>query len=117
MAMLHSQLITNTAPGNSKIAASVKIKTSPQKTLPSIQEQIATRLIDRNFARQLLAISLGAVFFGGLTWIGNGPNLLVRAIALQEGAACPGFLSYLFRYALPCLGTVLAIIGLLFFFR
>ena len=117
MAMLHSQLITNTAPGNSKIAASVKIKTSPQKTLPSIQEQIATRLIDRHFARQLLAISLGAVFFGGLTWIGNGPNLLVRAIALQEGAACPGFLSYLFRYALPCLGTVLAIIGLLFFFR
>ncbi|NNM85451.1 MAG: sodium:proton antiporter [Phycisphaerales bacterium] len=117
MAMLHSQLITDTKPGTSNIAASVQIKINLRRTLPNTQEQIMTRLTDPNFARQLLAISLGAVFFGGLTWIGNGPNLLVRAIAQQEGAMCPGFLGYLFRYALPCLGTVLAIIGLLFFFR
>jgi Na+/H+ antiporter NhaD/arsenite permease-like protein len=39
----------------------------------------------------LVAISAGAVFFGGLTYIGNAPNLMVRAIAARRGVAMPSF--------------------------
>lgn len=42
----------------------------------------------------LRAISLGAVSFGALTYIGNGPNLLVRSIAASLGVKMPGFLLY-----------------------
>lgn len=43
----------------------------------------------------LRALSAGSVFFGGLTYIGNAPNLLVRSIAAHRGIAMPGFFSYL----------------------
>jgi len=42
----------------------------------------------------LRAISLGAVYFGALTYVGNGPNLLVRAIASERGIRMPGFFAY-----------------------
>jgi Na+/H+ antiporter NhaD/arsenite permease-like protein len=63
----------------------------------------------------LIAISLGAVFFGALTYIGNGPNLMVKSISTQLGVKTPGFFGYLLRYALPILMPVLALIALLFF--
>ncbi len=43
----------------------------------------------------LTAISAGAVFFGGLTYIGNAPNLVLRGIAAHRGIRMPGFLAYL----------------------
>jgi Na+/H+ antiporter NhaD/arsenite permease-like protein len=43
----------------------------------------------------LLAISAGAVFFGALTYIGNAPNMMVRAIAVQRGVKMPGFFGYI----------------------
>ena len=73
------------------------------------------KLANSRIAWAVLAISLGSVFFGGLTWIGNGPNLMVRAIAQQEGIACPGFVRYVLRYALPCLLPVLIVVWLIFF--
>jgi Na+/H+ antiporter NhaD/arsenite permease-like protein len=45
--------------------------------------------------RLLAAISLGAVFMGAMTYIGNGPNFMVKAIAEEEGVAMPSFLGYL----------------------
>ncbi|HTU56421.1 MAG TPA: sodium:proton antiporter [Acetobacteraceae bacterium] len=45
-------------------------------------------------ARTLAAISTGAVFFGGLTYIGAAPNLLIRAIAARRGVRMPGFFGY-----------------------
>jgi Na+/H+ antiporter NhaD/arsenite permease-like protein len=42
----------------------------------------------------LRAISLGAVYFGALTYVGNGPNLLVRSIASAQGVRMPGFVRY-----------------------
>ena len=42
----------------------------------------------------LRAISLGAVYFGALTYVGNGPNLLVRSIAISRGVRMPGFVRY-----------------------
>lgn len=44
--------------------------------------------------RALAAISAGAVLFGGLTYLGNAPNLMVRAIAAHRGVRMPGFLTY-----------------------
>ncbi len=43
----------------------------------------------------LEAISLGAVFFGAMTYLGNGPNLLVKAVAEEAGVPMPSFLGYL----------------------
>ena len=53
----------------------------------------------------LVAISAGAVFFGALTYIGNAPNMMVRAIASHRGVRMPGFFGYM-RWScallLPC---------------
>ena len=45
--------------------------------------------------RLLVAISLGSVFMGANTYIGNGPNFMVKAIAEESGVAMPGFFGYL----------------------
>jgi Na+/H+ antiporter NhaD/arsenite permease-like protein len=63
----------------------------------------------------LVAISLGATFFGALTYIGNGPNLLVKAIADHAGIKTPGFFGYIFKFALPILLPIFALISFLFF--
>jgi Na+/H+ antiporter NhaD/arsenite permease-like protein len=44
---------------------------------------------------QLQAISIGAVFFGAATYIGNGPNFMVKAIAEQRGIRMPSFFGYM----------------------
>jgi Na+/H+ antiporter NhaD/arsenite permease-like protein len=43
----------------------------------------------------LAAISSGAVFFGAITYIGNGPNFMVRTIASSAGVKMPGFFGYM----------------------
>jgi Na+/H+ antiporter NhaD/arsenite permease-like protein len=65
--------------------------------------------------RSLVAISLGATCFGALTYIGNGPNLLVKTIVDHSGVKAPGFFPYIFKYALPVLIPVFVLISLLFF--
>lgn len=63
----------------------------------------------------LVAISLGATCFGALTYIGNGPNLLVKAIADHAGIRTPGFFGYILKFALPILLPILALVSFLFF--
>ncbi|HEV2806795.1 MAG TPA: sodium:proton antiporter [Chthoniobacterales bacterium] len=63
----------------------------------------------------LIAISLGATCFGALTYIGNGPNLLVKAMADHAGARTPGFFGFIFKFALPILLPIFALIWFLFF--
>jgi len=63
----------------------------------------------------LIAISLGATCFGALTYIGNGPNLLVKAIADHAGIKTPGFFGFIFKFALPILLPIFALISFLFF--
>jgi Na+/H+ antiporter NhaD/arsenite permease-like protein len=43
----------------------------------------------------LKAISLGAVFMGAMTYIGNGPNFMVKAIAEKSGIRMPSFFGYM----------------------
>ena len=57
-------------------------------------------------AADLAAISTGAVFFGAMTYIGNGPNFMVRAVAVSRGVPMPSFVGYLawsVRWLLPVL--------------
>jgi Na+/H+ antiporter NhaD/arsenite permease-like protein len=62
---------------------------------------------------QLIAISLGAVFMGSMTYIGNGPNFMVKAIAEQAGIRMPTFLGYITRYSVPVLVPVFILITVL----
>jgi Na+/H+ antiporter NhaD/arsenite permease-like protein len=51
-------------------------------------------------AGTLAAISMGAVYMGALTYIGNAPNFMVKAIAEERGVRMPSFFGYLFWAAL-----------------
>ncbi len=62
----------------------------------------------------VVAVSLGAVFFGAMTYIGNGPNFMVKSIAQDTGVHCPTFFGYVFRFSLPILLPILALTGWLF---
>ncbi len=62
------------------------------------------------------AISISAVFFGACTYIGNGPNFMVKSIAEQGGIECPSFFGYVFKYSVPVLLPILIIVWLLFFY-
>ncbi|HXJ71795.1 MAG TPA: sodium:proton antiporter, partial [Candidatus Dormibacteraeota bacterium] len=55
------------------------------------------------YHQQILAISVGAVFFGAATYIGNGPNFMVKAIAEQQKVSTPTFFGFIFKFALPFL--------------
>lgn len=55
----------------------------------------------------LLAISISSVFFGAMTYIGNAPNFMVKAIAEQNGLEMPAFVTYIVKYSLPILLPVL----------
>ena len=60
------------------------------------------------------AISMGAVFFGALTYIGNGPNFMVKSIAEQEGIKMPSFFGYMIKFSLIVLLPIYIIVQLLF---
>jgi Na+/H+ antiporter NhaD/arsenite permease-like protein len=62
----------------------------------------------------LAAISTGACFMGGLTYIGNGPNFMVRSIAESRGIKMPGFGGYML-YSGAILIPVFLLITLVFF--
>jgi Na+/H+ antiporter NhaD/arsenite permease-like protein len=46
-----------------------------------------------------------------MTYIGNGPNFMVKAIAQEAGVKCPTFFGYVFKYSLPILLPILVIVG------
>jgi Na+/H+ antiporter NhaD/arsenite permease-like protein len=67
-------------------------------------------------AAALQAISAGAVMFGGLTYIGNASNLVVRAVASRRGVRMPGFLPFML-WAAAVMLPVLGVVSLVFFRR
>jgi Na+/H+ antiporter NhaD/arsenite permease-like protein len=64
-------------------------------------------------AGTLAAISMGAVYMGAMTYIGNAPNLMVYAIALERGIKMPSFFGYLV-WSTAILLPVLAIVTVVF---
>ncbi len=63
----------------------------------------------------LTAISVAAVFFGAMSYIGNGPNFMVKSIAEQVGIKMPSFFGYIIRFSLPILLPILVLVWLIFF--
>jgi Na+/H+ antiporter NhaD/arsenite permease-like protein len=65
-------------------------------------------------AETLAAISVGAVFMGANTYIGNGPNFMVKAIAEENGVRMPSFFGYM-AYSGAVLIPLFGIATFLFF--
>jgi Na+/H+ antiporter NhaD/arsenite permease-like protein len=63
----------------------------------------------------VVGISVAAVFFGAATYIGNGPNLMIKTMADQEKIPMPSFVGWLLKYTLPALLPVLVILWWWFF--
>ncbi len=66
------------------------------------------------FIRLLTAISLGAVFMGANTYIGNAPNFMVKSIAEESGIPMPSFFGYIIKYSLPILIPIFVLVMLVF---
>jgi Na+/H+ antiporter NhaD/arsenite permease-like protein len=64
-------------------------------------------------AATLAAISMGAVYMGALSYIGNAPNFMIYAIAVERGIRMPNFFGYLLWAAL-ILAPGLALVTYLF---
>ncbi len=62
----------------------------------------------------LKAIAMGSVFFGAMTYIGNGPNFMVKAIAEESGIKMPSFFGYMFKFSLIVLLPIYILVQLLF---
>lgn len=67
------------------------------------------------FNKYIVAISIGAVFFGANTYIGNGPNFMVKSIADHQKVHTPSFLGYIVKYTLPFMLPMLLIVWWVFF--
>lgn len=63
----------------------------------------------------LRAISVAAVFFGAMTYIGNGPNFMVKSICERAGIEMPSFFTYMIKYSIPILLPLFAVIYFIFF--
>lgn len=64
--------------------------------------------------KTLLAISMGSVFMGAMTYIGNAPNFMVNSIATQAGVAMPSFLGYM-KWSLSILLPVFILLTFIMF--
>ena len=81
------------------------------------QQDVYNYIIGYNDSKnilQLKVISIASVFFGAMTYIGNGPNFMVKAIAQQNGIKMPSFFGYMLRYSIPYLLPILIVIWLIF---
>ena len=63
----------------------------------------------------LKAIALGSVLFGAMTYIGNGPNFMVKAVAENDGVRMPSFFGYIFKFSLIVLLPTYILMAMIFF--
>jgi Na+/H+ antiporter NhaD/arsenite permease-like protein len=83
--------------------------------LPLEGRYLAAYLAKGSEAAEILAaISAGAVFMGANTYIGNGPNFMVKAIAEESGVRMPSFFGYM-AYSIAVLIPIFVVVTFLFF--
>lgn len=75
------------------------------QAMPSEPDAVLVAGVEHNL---LVGISLGAVFMGAMTYIGNGPNFMVKAIAEKSGVKMPSFFGYML-YSCVVLLPILAL--------
>jgi Na+/H+ antiporter NhaD/arsenite permease-like protein len=85
------------------------------RTLELEQIEMAYLLGNGKLNAYLVAISVASVFFGANTYIGNGPNFMVKSIADHQKVHTPGFLAYILRFTLPFMVPMLVLVWWLFF--
>ena len=78
----------------------------------SLDSTADVALFVKNHGPTLEAISLASVLFGAMTYIGNGPNFMVKAISQHAKVRTPTFIGYIFRFAIPILLPILVIVWL-----
>ena len=83
-------------------------------TATTISDPGAANLVAGVSEPLLRAISMGAVFFGALTYIGNGPNFMVKSIAEQNGVRMPSFFTYMFKFSLIICLPIYILVQLIF---
>ena len=74
----------------------------------------AQALMTGTLFHTLLAISMGSVFMGALSYIGNAPNFMVKSIAEQRKVAIPSFFGYML-WSFGILGPIFVLNTLIFF--
>jgi Na+/H+ antiporter NhaD/arsenite permease-like protein len=81
-----------------------------------LEGQYLKALLERGpeASKILAAISCGAVFMGANSYIGNGPNFMVKAIAEADGVKMPSFFGYM-AYSCGVLLPIFAVVTLVFF--
>ena len=80
---------------------------------------LPTTLVNSNFVAGipeilLKSICVGAVFFGAMTYIGNGPNFMVKSIAEENNIKMPDFFGYMYKFSLIVLLPIYILIQLIF---
>lgn len=95
------------------LAAAMASQGADINNIQEVRDFAFDRYLDSSF--ELLAISIASVFFGAMTYIGNGPNFMVKSIAEQNGIKMPSFFGYIIRFSLPILLPILFITWLVFF--
>jgi len=95
------------------LAAAMASKGASIGNIEEVRQFAADGYHDSAF--ELMAISIASVFFGAMTYIGNGPNFMVKSIAEQNGIKMPSFFGYIIRFSLPILLPLLILVWLVFF--
>ncbi len=99
--------------GNAKEKSAAEAKVAELKASNSEMNIEAMPIEAGIAAKVLVAVSLGSVFMGAMTYIGNGPNFMVKAIAEEEGVKMPSFFGYMV-YSFGILFPILLIMTFLF---
>jgi Na+/H+ antiporter NhaD/arsenite permease-like protein len=76
----------------------------------SVEDSDALRQFLAGGGSEVAAISLGAVLFGALTYIGNSPNFMIKSIAEQHKVPTPGFIGFILKFSLPIVAPVLFVV-------
>jgi Na+/H+ antiporter NhaD/arsenite permease-like protein len=84
------------------------------KQVPAEGQYLREFLAHDGAPRLLAAISCGTVFMGANTYIGNGPNFMVKAIAEENGVKMPSFFGYM-GYSLAILIPIFIAVTFIFF--
>ena len=95
----------------SKDALNAALKTTFGEISPNLHDKLPA---EANAVQILAAISCGAVFMGANTYIGNGPNFMVKAIAEENGVKMPSFFGYM-AYSGAILIPIFVLVTFLFF--
>ena len=95
------------------LAAAMASQGADINTIQHVRDFAMDKYFDSSF--ELMAISIASVFFGAMTYVGNGPNFMVKSIAAQSGIKMPSFFGYILRFSIPILLPILFITWLVFF--